>query len=132
MTGKFILCFMHLCVQWVGSCQGSVSAAGRGSMSPGMALPMHTAPWDSLLSFSIMVPFHVPAPCSCSAGGSHPSAPQPPLPPGYSPVVTSPFLPWAQPCFEGSAAWDQSAFHVGDLGRSGAAGQRNSNKQFLS
>lgn len=91
MTGKFILCFMHLCVQWVGSCQGSVSAAGRGSMSPGMALPMHTAPWDSLLSFSIMVPFHVPAPCSCSAGGSHPSAPQPPLPPGYSPVVTSPF-----------------------------------------
>lgn len=65
MTRKFIWCLMHL---WVGSYQGPVSAAGRGSVSPGMALSVGVALHSySLGLFAVLLhqgSFHVTALCS--------------------------------------------------------------------
>lgn len=94
MARKFVWCLMHLCLQWVGSCQGSVSAAGRGSVSPGMALSILIAPCSCSLGLFAVLLHHGPFPCHtslfCSAGGSHPSAPQPSVPQGaalWSPAL---------------------------------------------
>lgn len=82
---------------------GSVSATGRGSVSPGMALSMGVTPCSCSLGLFAVLLHHGPCPCPSSL-----------LPSPLSPRLWSPALsPLGQPCFEGSPAWDKSAFHVG-------------------